>query len=199
MLALTGSLRDALVDRGQASKSEMAHIFVSTNTEVKNCVNSLDNEVEPSIGKELLRFNMACKDEERQCLGFAEIIEKFQGHNVCLYTLFLRLPTLTWLQAACNRLEEQIAAHFAECDALYARFEEFADRTRTLRVHIYLSTCYSCLRLGLVNPVLERLKNLPARNEHWMTQMFEDLKAVEKKYKKIAVSKELRSYLGLAD
>ena len=198
MLALTGSLRNALVNRGQASKSEMAHIFVSINMEVKNCVKSLDEEVEPSIGKELIRFNTACKDEERQCLDFAEIIEKFEAHNVCLYTPFLRLYSHGF-QAACNRLEEQIAVHFAECDALYTRFEEFADRTRTLRVHISLSTCYSCLHLGLVNPVLERLKSLPARNEHWTTQMFEDLKAVERKYKKIAVSKELRSYLGLAD
>jgi hypothetical protein len=52
--------------------------------------------------------------------------------------------------------------------------------------HISLSTCFSFLRLGLVNPVLERLKSLPARNERRMTKMFEDLKAVGQKYEKIA-------------
>jgi hypothetical protein len=45
--------------------------------------------------------------------------------------------------------------------------------------------------------VLERLNNLPARNERWMTKMFEDLKALDKRYKKTAASDELKRYLGL--
>jgi hypothetical protein len=60
----------------------MAHIFVSTYTEVKNCFKTLDEMLEPTIGKELIRFNKACREEERQCLDFAEIVE---NHNVCLY------------------------------------------------------------------------------------------------------------------
>jgi hypothetical protein len=84
VLALTGDLRDAFVDRGRVSKTELAHTFVSTYTEVKNCFQTLDEIVEPTICKELIRFNVACKDEERQCLGFTEIIEKFEAHNVCL-------------------------------------------------------------------------------------------------------------------
>lgn len=44
---------------------------------------------------------------------------------------------------------------------------------------------------------MERLKDLPARNERWLTQMYDDLKTVEKKYKRVATSKELQNYLGL--
>ena len=65
--------------------------------------------------------------------------------------------------------------------------------------YISPSNCYSCIRLGLVTPVLERIKDLPARNERRMIQMFEDLKAVERNYKKITISKELQSYLGLGE
>ena len=88
--ALTGDLRDAFVDRGQVSKTEIAHIFVSTNIEVKNCFKTLDEIVVPTIRKELIRFNIACREEETQCLGFAEIIEKFENHNVRLFTPFQR-------------------------------------------------------------------------------------------------------------
>jgi hypothetical protein len=82
VLALTEDLRNAFANRGQASKTEMAHIFVSTNTEVKNCFKFLDDNLEPTIGKEIIRFSNACKHAEKKCLRIAEIIDKFETHKV---------------------------------------------------------------------------------------------------------------------
>jgi hypothetical protein len=65
----------------------MAHTFVSTYTEVKNCFKTLDEIVEPTIGKELIRL------AERQCLDVTEVIERFENHNVCLYPPFQRKPS----------------------------------------------------------------------------------------------------------
>jgi hypothetical protein len=82
VIALSQSLRDAFANRGQASKSELAHIFVATNIEVKDGFKVLDDNVEPTLGKEIVKFNTACKDAERRCLRVTEIIEKVEAHNV---------------------------------------------------------------------------------------------------------------------
>jgi hypothetical protein len=65
VIALSQSLRDAFANRGQASKSELAHIFVATNIEVKDGFKVLDDNVEPTLGKEIVKFNIACKDGKK--------------------------------------------------------------------------------------------------------------------------------------
>ena len=93
VVALTRKLRCAFEEQGQAAKWEMAHIFVSTNTEVKDSFKVLDDNLEPTIGKEIIKFNTSCKHAETKCLRLAEVIEKFETHKVRIYSF---IPAFTF-------------------------------------------------------------------------------------------------------
>ena len=129
---LIASLQAAFMDRRQAYKTEMDHVFNSTQTEITNCFKGLDSDLEPNLIKNLIRFNTACRGFEAKCLAITDIGEKFDDHRVCV--IHSKLPNLTWAQKECNDLEEQIATHFTERDKLFTSFEESADTIRSLHV-----------------------------------------------------------------